>query len=226
MKAESANLVVVALNGVWTPEPRLLSILARADFIIAADGGANWLASHGFAPDLLVGDMDSVDPLALERLHSLGRRIQRHPIQKDETDAELALAAAAELRPQEIIILGALGGRIDHALANLALLAMPQLEGIPTRIWDGASLTWLATGTVEIQGAPGDTVSLIPWGGDVCGIVTQGLAYPLRGETLRMGPSRGVSNVLTDACAHVAIGAGKLLIVHTPAAAWGVTNAS
>ncbi len=217
MAEESANCIVVMLNGVVRHEPRLPSILDRAEYIIAADGGAACLDALGYIPDLLVGDMDSVEPALLERLEDEGSSIQRHPAQKDETDAELALKAAAALSPHEIIVLGALGGRIDHALGNLALLAMPELDGIPTYVWDGLSLSWLVTESSEIWGTPGDTVSLIPWGGDAVGIVTEGLAYPLQGETLDMGPSRGISNVLAEVPARVTLQEGRLLVVHTPA---------
>jgi thiamine pyrophosphokinase len=217
MATAPVRIVAVALNGAFAPRPRLLALLARADRIIAADGGANWLAAQGHTPHLLVGDMDSVEPGVLARAQAKGCQIQRHPAHKDETDAELALAAAAALRPQEIAILGALGGRMDHALGNLALLGMPALRGILVRIWDATSVIWLAEGETEIQGAPGDTVSLIPWGGDAEGIATEGLAYPLRGEALRVGPSRGISNVLVGERARVTLQAGRLLVVHTPA---------
>jgi thiamine pyrophosphokinase len=217
MADESVTYVVLVLNGILHPDPRLLSILDRAEYLIAADGGANWLAAQDHVPDLLVGDMDSVEPEVLDRLRAQGCRIEQHPAQKDETDAELALQAAIALSPQEITVLGALGGRIDHTLGNLALLAMPGLDGIATYIWDGVSVTWLVTESTEIWGAPGDTVSLIPWGGDAVGIVTEGLAYPLQGETLGMGPSRGISNVLAEVPARVTVQAGRLLVVHTPA---------
>lgn len=216
MTRTTVQKVAVVLNGRFGPPERLLALLERADRVIAADGGANWLMDHGRAPDLLVGDLDSVRPEVLARLQAQGCQIQQHPPAKDETDAELALIAAAALGPQEIAILGALGGRIDHALANLALLAMPALRGIRVTIWDDTSAIWLAQDETEIEGAPGDTVSLLPWGGDARGIVTEGLAYPLRGETLRMGPSRGVSNMLEARSARVTLQEGSLLVVHTP----------
>jgi thiamine pyrophosphokinase len=216
MTRAAIQRVAVVLNGHLGPPERLLALLDCADRIVAADGGANWLLEQGRTPDLLVGDLDSVRPEVLAWLQARGCQIQRHPPQKDETDAELALAAAAALEPQEIAILGALGGRMDHALANLALLAMPALRGIHVRIWDDTSLIWLVQDESEIEGAPGDLVSLLPWGGDARGIVTEGLAYPLQGETLRMGPSRGVSNVLVGRRARVRLQAGSLLVVHTP----------
>ncbi len=212
----ASDRVVVVVNGRFAHEQRLLAVIDAADRVIAADGGANWLNAHGRAPQQIVGDMDSVDPEVLSRLEAAGCLVIRYPAHKDETDAELALAAAAALRPREIIVLGALGGRIDHELGNLSLLAMRELSGIAVRIYDGLSTLWLVTDASEIGGAPGDLVSLIPWGGDACGIHTEGLAYPLRGEALRFGPSRGVSNALLGEQGRVSLESGQLLIVHTP----------
>jgi thiamine pyrophosphokinase len=212
----AVDRVVVVVNGRFAHETRLLQVVDSADAIIAADGGANWLAAHGRTPQQVIGDMDSVDPALLFRLESAGSEIDRYPAHKDETDAELALAAAAALRPGEITILGALGGRIDHTLGNLSLLSMGVLRGLSVRVYDGLSTLWLVSGETEVRGVAGDLVSLIPWGGDACGIRTEGLAYPLHNETLRFGPSRGISNVLLGERARVSLSAGQLLIVHTP----------
>ncbi|MHB1317026.1 MAG: thiamine diphosphokinase [Anaerolineae bacterium] len=210
--------VAVVVNGRFENEQRLLAVVDAANYVIAADGGANWLNAHGRDPQQIVGDMDSVDPALLRRLEDRGGKVSRYPAHKDETDAELALAAAAALQPREIVLLGALGGRIDHALGNLSLLAMCELGGIVVRIYDGLSMLWLVSDSSEISGAPGDIVSLIPWGGDACGIHTEGLAYPLRGDTLRLGPSRGISNVLLAEHGRVTLASGQLLVVQTPAA--------
>ncbi len=213
---EAVKRIVIVVNGRFAHEERLLAVLDSADCIIAADGGANWLDAHGRTPHRIVGDMDSVDPALLTRLEQNGCRVVRYPTHKDETDAELALATAAALDPAEIVILGALGGRIDHALGNLSLLSMPVLRGIAVYVFDGQSALWLATGCTEVLGNPGDVVSLIPWGGDACDIHTEGLAYPLRGETLPFGPSRGISNVLLGSSARISLGSGQLLVVNTP----------
>ncbi|NLT73968.1 MAG: thiamine diphosphokinase [Chloroflexi bacterium] len=208
--------VVVVLNGRFTHEARLLEWVDSADWVIAADGGANWLDAHGRTPQEIVGDMDSVSPELLQRLAGAGCRIQRYPASKDETDGELALASAFARGPREILVLGALGGRIDHTLANLSLLIMPEGRELNVRIYDGVSTVQIVGPGAEVDGSPGDTVSLIPWGGDAIGVHTEGLQYPLRGETLRFGPSRGISNVLLTSHARVWLSAGRLLLVHTP----------
>ncbi|MBM3190054.1 MAG: thiamine diphosphokinase, partial [Chloroflexi bacterium] len=129
---------------------------------------------------------------------------------------ELALLEAAAMGATRITLLGALGGRVDHQIANLMLLAMPQLAGIETVIYDGRSRVLLADGEATLRGEVGDTVSLIPLGGDAEGIETSGLQYPLRDETLRFGPARGVSNVLVAPIARITARSGRLLVVHTP----------
>jgi thiamine pyrophosphokinase len=213
--------VVVVANGQFSHEQRLLAVIDAAEYVIAADGGANWLDAHGRTPRQIVGDMDSVDPELLRQLEASGCLVTRHPAHKDETDAELALAAAAALQPREIVLLGALGGRIDHALGNLSLLAMTDMRGLAVHMYDGLSTLWLVSDASEIRGAPGDLVSLIPWGGDACGIRTKGLAYPLSDETLHFGPSRGISNVLLGERGHVRLTSGQLLVVLTPLAHLG-----
>ena len=210
------NVVVVA-NGELLHPMRLLSVVDGADAVIAADGGANWLCTQNRVPNLVVGDMDSVSPEVLRYLAQHNCTLQRHEPTKDETDTELALKAAAALGAARITILGALGGRIDHALANVSLLAMPELEGIDVVIFDGLSFLSMARGGVSsIAGRAGDIVSLIPWGGDAKGVTTEGLQYSLDDALLRGGAARGVSNVLLESVGRVALRQGHLLIVHTP----------
>jgi len=132
------------------------------------------------------------------------------------TDTELALVDAVALGAERITVLGARGGRVDHALANIQLLAMPQLAGRDVRLFDGRSWLFLVRSGYAIHGAAGDTLSLIPLGGAAEGIVTQGRKYPLRGETLTFGAARGVSNVFLADEVLVALRAGVLLAVHTP----------
>jgi len=210
--------IVLVLNGPWAFPERLLALLAEADCIIAADGGANHLAEYGLYPHVLVGDMDSISPALLQSLEERGCRIVRFRREKDETDGELALREALALGARRVTILGALGGRIDHALANIALLAMPALDGLEVSLFDGLSWVSLVRREAEVHGQAGDLVSLIPWGGDALGITTEGLAYPLRDEPLYAGAARGVSNVLLGERARITLREGRLLVIHTPQA--------
>jgi thiamine pyrophosphokinase len=216
MSVRENRIAIIVLNGA-RPEPTsALPLIRSARWLIAADGGADWCYAQGIVPHLLVGDLDSISPEALAYCEAHDTRILRHSPEKDETDAELALLEACHLGATQITLLGALGGRVDHALANIQLLAMPELSGRQTRIFDDHSYLWLAERQVEIRGEIGDVVSLIPWGGDVEGIVTEGLYYPLRNEPLRVGPARGVSNLLIEPVASVTLRAGRVLVVFTP----------
>lgn len=199
-------------------EPRASGAWLRgvpAGLVIAADGGAATLDAAGRRADLVVGDLDSLAAGALEALVAAGTRIERHPEEKDHTDAELALEAAIRAGAAEIVVVGAFGGpRLDHELANLLLLARPDLAAIDVALVT-EELTVRALrgpGILELAGSPGDWVSLVPLSETVERVATDGLRYPLRHEPLARGSSRGVSNELTGARASVEAAAGILLV--------------
>jgi thiamine pyrophosphokinase len=208
---------VIIANGDPPTEHDIARWLRVGDHLICADGGAVAAERLGLQPADIVGDFDSLPARLLDYFVERGARLHRHPPAKDETDLELALLLAAR-DSDEIVVLGALGGRVDHALANMLLLAMPRLRGRRSWLAHGAERIELIDARVEpaeltINGAPGDIVSLLPFGGDAHEIVTRGLEYPLSGESLFVGPARGVSNVLKDASAQIRVGAGMLLCV-------------
>lgn len=188
------------------------------DWIIGVDGGAARALGWGLVPETVIGDMDSLPASDRAALEERGCRFIEHPRAKDETDLELALTYAAREGAQEIVVLGALGGRLDHTLANVLLLALPTLDGVSVRIAEGREETRLVRGgeTATLQGREGDLVSLLPLAGDAYGVTTSGLAWELRSETLRFGFSRGVSNELTAPRARVKVEEGCLLLVHGP----------
>ncbi|MEO7664951.1 MAG: thiamine diphosphokinase [Candidatus Limnocylindrales bacterium] len=197
----------------------------RIDAVVAADGGARLAGPLGLAIDRWVGDGDSLGADAVEALRAAGVRVDLARRDKDETDSELALLAATEVPGVgRITILGALGGpRVDHALANVGLLGHPAAAGLAVEILDpGARIRLLDAGmtgpgsSMDLGGRTGDLVSLIPLG-EVDGVVTSGLRYPLRGEPLPPGLARGISNVREDAHAAVTIRSGRLLVVEVPA---------
>lgn len=188
------------------------------EFVIAADSGLEAAEHVGISVDLVVGDLDSVDPEALRRAVDSGAAIERHPAAKDATDLELALAAAAARGPARIVLYGGWGGRFDHLLGNTLALASPQLDGIFVE-WhaeDAVVHTCRESTPVTLEGGPGDIVSLVPLGGDVFGVSTAGLVWGLHGERLAAGSTRGISNEMNATTARVRISAGILLVVHTP----------
>jgi thiamine pyrophosphokinase len=207
---------VVVADG--EPDARDADQLVDADLIVAADGGARWLDAMGIRPHLLVGDLDSVDAHVIERLAADGVAIERHPADKDASDAELALDRALASGADEVAVLGALGGeRLDHELANLLLLADPSRRVRDLRVVRGGTVVRALQGgeRLSLRGAIGDLVSLLPIGGEAEGVRTAGLRFPLDGESLRLGPSRGLSNVITDQPASVSLERGTLLVVET-----------
>src|SRR5205823_3590022 len=182
----------------------------------AADSGAAAALQYGCKPSIIVGDFDSLDPLTAQQLQARGSRTIPVAAEKDETDTELAIQVAIEQGASAITILSWLGGtRFDHTMANILLLA--GFETVPIRLVDGPSVCWLlrGPGRASIDGQVKDLLSLLPLTGDATGVRTQGLYYPLQGETLHFGKPRGVSNVLTQEHAEVSLERGLLLIIHT-----------
>jgi thiamine pyrophosphokinase len=184
--------------------------------LIAADGGARVARYLGFTVHAVIGDMDSITALDLQRLERAGAVVLRSPAEKDETDLELTLLYAAEQGVAHIRVLGAMGDRLDQTISNLYLLALPPLAGRDARVVAGRQEAFLLpAGGGEIEGAPGDTVSLLPLNGTAHGVTTDGLYYPLNDEDLVFGPARGVSNIMTGDRARVTTDGGVLLVLHT-----------
>ena len=199
---------------------------ASIGLVIAADGGARLAGPLGVRIDRWVGDGDSLGEDALSRLEASGVPVERANADKDESDTELAVRTALREGADGIVIVGGLGGRrIDHALANVGLLAMPELADRGAVILDGRSRLTLiqapdAAGQAvdrPLPGRTGDLVSLLPIGPRVEGVTTRGLVYPLVDEPLPVGAARGLSNVRNDADAGVTVRAGSLLVVESPA---------
>jgi thiamine pyrophosphokinase len=187
--------------------------------VIAADGGARHATGLGLRIDRWVGDGDSLPAADLDALRAAGVPVDLVPSDKDETDTELALRAAVDAQVVAVTILGSLGGpRLDHALANVALLAHPALGGRPAELLDGRSRVRLLRGpaTLALDGPAGAIVSLIPFGGDAETVRTEGLRYPLQDEPLVLGEARGVSNLRVAERASVTLGGGAILVVETP----------
>lgn len=204
---------IIIANGQIRDSDFYRSLIAPTDLAICADGGVNNALALGLQPKVVIGDLDSFDENLRSRLEKRHCQFIVYPARKDETDLELAIKYAAEQGAQEILILGALGDRLDHTLANVLLLALPELRPVKVKILDGRQEVFLIRNEVLIEGQVGDTLSLLPLTEEVTGIYTQGLEYPLENGTLYLGPTLGVSNTLTAPQARVRIGQGLLLAV-------------
>jgi len=206
--------IIIFANG-ELPELNIARLLLRNDdYIICADGGTRHALALNIQPNLVIGDMDSLEKTQWQNLEKSGVSIELFPRDKNETDLELAINRAIKLVPKEIIVVAALGGRIDQTLANLALLSDIRLSTFDVRLDDGLEEIFICRDQVQVQGRSGDIVSLIPWQGAVSNIQTKNLRWPLQKETLYSDKTRGISNEMTDNTASISIGLGLLLVIH------------
>ena len=203
----------IVFTGGEPPPASALDGLPAPDLVVAADSGLHHAQALGWRVDVLVGDLDSVDPASLEAAIASGTEVERHPAAKDATDLELALLAARDRDCGRVVLVGGHGGRFDHLLANTLLLASPELSGIELEARMGDAHVFVVRDTCELRGRPGDRCSLLPVGGRAVGVRTEGLRFPLRRETLYPGSTRGVSNEFLDDTARVALDDGVLLAV-------------
>lgn len=203
------------INGEVKQTGFLAGLIDKNTFLVAVDGGLRHLLAIQRQPDLLIGDLDSVTPAQMETLTQAGVEIQRFPVEKDETDLELALLETARRGYKSIQLIGALGGRTDQMLANLFLLLLPELAGLSVRLVEEQEEIFIIRAQMQITGQPGDTLSLIPFAGCAEGVSTSGLRYPLVNETLHPEHSRGISNQMQDSEALVTLTSGTLLCIHS-----------
>jgi thiamine pyrophosphokinase len=190
--------------------------VAPSAFVIAADGGADWALAMGLVPAIVIGDMDSISEEAMLRLRKTGAEFHAHSRDKDQTDLELAMDMALRRDPEDILIVNAMGGRWDMTLANVLLLSAERFHSAGIRIVDGSQCIRIigSNQQVVIAGRIGDTLSLIPLDRRVRGVRVTGAAWPLDGEALDRGSTRGVSNRFTSTEVAVSVKSGLLACVH------------
>lgn len=184
-----------------------------ADFIVCADGGASHLKKLGMEPHVLLGDFDSISRKHLEYYASLKVKILKFPKEKDMTDTELAVNVAVDRGYKDIVIIGGTGTRLDHTMSNIFLLKQMLDRGVRGRIINEYNEIYLTADSIEVKAEEGFNISLLPATERVEGITTRGLYYPLKGETLEMGSSKGVSNEFVADTAHISITSGLLMVI-------------
>ncbi len=189
---------VIFINGELTDVSRLR--LKKSDLLIGVDGGAK----HILNPDLIIGDLDSLKTVPENT------PVIKYPVDKDFTDTELALQYCEKQNINEVVLVGLLGRRIDHLMANLMSLSKYKFK-----IIEGNQEIFIVKNKSKIKGKPGDLISLIPLLGDCRGVSTVGLKWRLQGRILQVGSSLGVSNVMLGKSASVSLKKGCLLVVHT-----------
>lgn len=206
--------IIIFANGELPYLEEARRLLQPDDYIICADGGTRHALALGLTPQLVIGDMDSIDKDKWQALENSGVSVELFPQDKNETDLELAIGRAIELSPERLLIIGALGGRLDQMLGNIALLSDNRLSTLNARLDDGVEEIFFCRDQAQIHGSKGDILSLIPWGNAVYGVQTKGLNWPLQNETLFPDQTRGISNEMTENAASIKIESGLLLIVH------------
>mgnify|MGYP005846592125 CR=1 FL=1 len=205
---------VLFVNGDISDPARVRSLVHEDDYLVAADGGARHCLALGRVPHVVVGDLDSLDAHVAAALDAQGVMIERHPVNKDKTDLELALERALRDGADDILMVGALGSRLDQSLANVLLLAQRPWPA-RLRVLVGHEIAEVVRGgeTLTLDAPPGSTVSLLPLSECVRGVTYRGLLYPLEDATLYLGSTRAVSNEVRDSPATVQVGSGLALVV-------------
>ncbi|WP_339063419.1 thiamine diphosphokinase [Tepidibacillus marianensis] len=209
------NLYIVS-GGILTE--RLISLIQEEDIIIGVDRGAEWLMEHGKVPHYIVGDFDSANPSFLESAkEKYGDRIQIFPSEKDETDTELAIHSAISLHPKSITVVGAIGTRLDHVLANIHVLLQAEQQNIPSQIYgtNNRIRLVLPNRTLQLQKGEYKYVSLLPLTENVQGIEISGFKYKLSQATMQIGTPYGISNELINDAGIISIGKGILLVIES-----------
>jgi thiamine pyrophosphokinase len=166
--------------------------------------------------DAVVGDLDSLELTLVNELAAAGVMIERHPVAKDQTDLELAIEFALDQGATEIVLLGAVGDRLDQTLANLLILAQREWPVQVTLVERNQIAQLVRPGQrITLQASVGDTVSILPLSNVVTGITYTGMRYPLEDATLHLGSTRGISNEVSAVPATVTIATGRLLLIQT-----------
>jgi thiamine pyrophosphokinase len=207
---------IIFVNGLIPDLTTIRRWVREGDDLIAADGGAHHAVALGLLPRVVVGDLDSIEPALAEELARQGVELEKHPPAKNKTDLELALERAIHDGAQEILLLGALGGRLDQSLANVLLMAQQDWPAT-IRLVDATEIATVIHGgeSMTLEAAPGSTMSLLPLSAEVTGITYTGMLYPLDNATIPLGSTRGVSNEVVSHPATVHIKTGIALIIQT-----------
>ena len=212
-RSVSLLTVFIIANGEMRDYNFSKTALADCDYILACDGGLRHCHAMNVLPSYIIGDMDSADQELLSYYKDVP--LMRFVPEKDQTDLELAIEKACDLKADSIVILGGLGKRLDHQLANIHTLAQALEGGAAAEMWDENTKIRLINDYCKINKNDGALVTLLPLTTTVESIVTKGLKYPLENEDLSVGYARGVSNEFTDTWAEITIKSGLLLVVQT-----------
>jgi thiamine pyrophosphokinase len=201
---------VILANGVPPQAATLTRVLEGADLFVCADGGANTARAAGLVPSAIIGDLDSAEPATLSHFAAVERVRDADP---ERTDTEKAIEWILTRGSwDEIVLLGASAGRLDHVLGHLSLLKR-YAGRVSLVLEDDRARSWLGRGVVELDVPEGTTVSFFAVGGPAEGVTTEHFRYPLRDRPMNLGIQDSVSNVTTARPARIRIAHGDLLVI-------------
>ncbi len=211
----------IFLNGASDSESVLGAVAKAADLIVAADGGARHALAAGIVPDLIVGDLDSLEKDLAREAQRRGASLQRHPRKKDKMDGQLAVLAAAERGATAADFACAAGGKPGAVFAIPHILLAAERTGMRSTVFaDWGCMFVLEAGSRTVEGKAGDSVSIFPLAGPAMGVTLEGMAYPLQNAILHPGDTLGFHNELIGQQAKVSIEGGSLLVVQENAEDW------
>jgi thiamine pyrophosphokinase len=203
----------VVIAGGDPPTAAQLAAIPADALLVAADSGIGPLHRAGLTPHALVGDLDSADPDHVEAARTAGVHIQAHAADKDATDLELALTFARDAGADRVTVLGLGGGRVDHFLANILLLAHDEWSELAIDAHTSDSTVTVVRGARRLQGPVGGLVTLLAVNGPAAGVTTGGLRWALADATLTPASTRGVSNEIVATPARVTVLEGVVVAV-------------
>lgn len=188
-------------------------IIKKCDYIICADGASNYIYDMNINPDIIIGDLDSIDEKVKKYYEKENVRFETFPSKKDKTDTEISVDYALDIGATEIILLGVIGSRIDHSLGNINLLYYLLKKGIKASVINENNEIYIINDEIELEGKKGDIISVIPCFGHVKGVTLKGLEYPLNDFYLEFGSSRGISNIMSSSKCKITLREGFLLVI-------------
>jgi thiamine pyrophosphokinase len=204
----------IFLNGTPDSERLIQAVAGRADFVVAADGGARYALAAGIVPDLIVGDMDSLGEDLAREMERRGAELERHPVRKDKMDGHLAVLAARERGATAAEFVCAAGEKIGAVFALPHILLAAERLGLhSSAVADWGRMFVVEAGSRTVEGAAGDSISVFPLAGPATGVTLEGMGYPLTNATLEPGDTLGFHNELVGGEAKVSVDGGALLVV-------------
>lgn len=204
---------LVVSNGQINDLELLKSISQNVDFIISADGGTNYILKSGLFPDLVVGDLDSIDKDVLKKIKEKNIQILKYSSHKDYTDTELALKYLIDKGFKEIDLMGVIGSRVDHTLVNIYLLDKLLKAGIKGRIINEKNTIYILDSELMLENGEGIFVSVIPITSNGAIVTLRGFEYETDRVNFNFASTLGISNRIVCRRGYIKVEDGICLVI-------------